>query len=60
VEYFQYCGYGDFVIAFRSVTKNLHGLVEIDRTVCGDGSESVQGRVKMGVKSAACRKGSMN
>jgi len=34
------------------MTKNMRGLVGMDRTFCGDGSEPVRGRVGMGVKSA--------
>jgi len=39
------------VIYHLWLTKNMRGLVEMDRGFCGDGSESVQGQAGMGVKS---------
>ena len=48
--YFQYCHYGDCYYRLW-LTKNMRGFVGMDQTFCGDGSESVRGRMGMDVKS---------
>ena len=52
--YFQYCHYGDYYYRLW-LTKNMRGFwewIELFAGMGGDGSESVRGRVGMGVKSA--------